>query len=157
MNRRRRKDTIMVASQRHEAAIELGYVSAGYRRRRKATRTLDALSLAWLRNERQSLETVRLMSHGSDNDGRSQADTDPNLVNGTEVRFSERWLMPSDPTIDYDAVVSIMPDGSRKPFTAHLDAIHDDEPTRAETDRAHAIALELIALAADERGARRRK
>jgi hypothetical protein len=99
------------------------------RKQRNAALWLDAFELEVCKSDYRRTATLALMAHEADNDGRGTVQT-RGLVNGTETRFSERWLIPSDPTEDYETVWTIAPDGTRKPFTAHLtDA--QNAPTQA--------------------------
>ena len=124
------------------------------RKQERAARWLDRFEWDATLIARENGRWLSLMGHDASNEGRSVSEA-PGLVNGTEVRFSERWLQPTDPTEDYDTVWTISPDGTRIPFTSHLQT--DDTPTKTDTDRLAAIAAEQRADAADARGARRRK
>lgn len=76
---------------------------------------LTALETRYAEHKVATGRIVSAMAHDASNEGRSQA-TEHGLVNGTEVRWSERWLQPTDPTQDYETVWSIMPDGTRRKF-----------------------------------------
>jgi hypothetical protein len=91
----------------------------------------DALEARYrgLRHERSYI--VGVMQAEPDNDGRGQVVNPAAGVNATEVRFSERWIMPPDDSLDYTCY-RVLPDGTREPFKPDKPD-KPDKPRRLET------------------------
>lgn len=71
------------------------------RKQRNADRWLEAFDRSYALHTRPRRETLALMAHEGDNDGRGQVAHAPSSVNATEVRYSARWFGRRDESKDY--------------------------------------------------------
>ena len=109
----------------------------GRRKQANAEAWLAAFEDRVLVLDRASRETPWLMSHDGSNEGRGTSEGH-GLVNGTEVRFSERWLIPSDPTVDYDTVYTVSADGTKTVWTPPSTDATDATPRKQASKHEHA-------------------